>query len=251
MPNQIFAFSLPKIGETVNNIQDRFNISSDKSLIALADGAGSSLYPRKWAEVLVNYFCAEEEDAIAKLRASPQEWLKLPQAQWQEYYLARLTNPNRPWWQKGSQLKNRGSATFLGLNLLPNGDRSTSKWQAVAVGDSCLFKLDRDNENLTAFPLNNSQDFTSTTPCFESLGEYPACLPLFQEGCYSQGDMFLLATDALAQWLLSDYEKRSPEWKKIFQLETMADFVGIIEGLRQKNLIKNDDTTAVLIKVLD
>ena len=251
MPNQIFAFSLPKIGETDKNIQDRFNISLDDSQIALADGAGSSLYPSKWAEILVEYFCADRENAIDKIRTSHQEWLKSPQEQWREYYLAKLTNPNRPWWQKGSQLKNCGSATFLGLNLSNNNDQQAKKWQAVAVGDSCLFKLDNTTDNLTVFPLNNSQDFKSTTPCWSSLAEYPSGLPLFQEGWYARGDIFLLATDALSHWILADYENRSPEWKKIFQLEKMADFVGIIEGLRQKNLIKNDDTTAVLIKVLD
>ena len=251
MPNQILTFSLPKIGETDKNIQDRFNISPDRSTIALADGAGSSLYPRKWAEILVKHFCADLENSIDTILTSHQEWLKLPQEQWREYYLAKLTNPNRKWWEKGSQLKNRGSATFLGLNLSNDRDGQTKTWQAVAVGDSCLFKLDKNTDRLTAFPLNNSQDFKSTTPCWSSLPEYPSCVPLFQEGCYSKGDVFLLATDALSQWILADYENRSPEWKKIFQLEKMADFVGIIEGLRQKNLIKNDDTTAVLIKVLD
>ncbi len=251
MPNQIFTFSLPKIGETEKNIQDKFNMSPDGSIIALADGAGSSLYPRKWAEILVRHFCADADNPINKIRTSHQEWLKSPQEQWRQYYLAQLTNPNRKWWEKGSQLKNHGSATFLGLNLFNDRDGQAQKWQAVAVGDSCLFKLDKNSDRLTAFPLNNSQDFKSTTPCWSSLPEYPSCVPLFEEGCYSQGDVFLLATDALSQWLLADYEDRSLEWKKIFQLDKMADFVGIIEGLRQKNLIKNDDTTAVLIKILD
>ena len=251
MPHHIFAFSLPKIGETDKNNQDKFSTSPDRSTIALADGAGSSLYPKKWAEILVQSFCADLDNPIAKIRTDHQEWLKSSQEQWRKYYLAKLTNPNKKWWEKGSQLKNCGSATFLGLNLSNNRDRQLTKWEAVVVGDSCLFKLDGNTENLTTFPLNNSQDFKSTTPCWSSLPEYSSCLPLFKEGYYSQGDIFLLATDALSQWILKDYENRSPEWKKIFQLEKMADFVGIIEGLRQKNLIKNDDTTAVLIKVLD
>lgn len=250
MSNQILAFSLPKIGETDQNIQDRFKISPDESLIALADGAGSSLYPRKWAEILVQYFCADTDNTIDQILTSHQEWLKSPQEEWRQYYLAKLTNPNRPWWQKGSQLKNNGSATFLGLNLPNNQNAQIQKWQAIAVGDSCLFKLAQDTNNLIAFPLNNSQDFKSTTPCWSSLSEYSSSLPLFTEGCYAKGDIFLLATDALSQWILTDYENRSPEWKKIFQLETMTDFTGIIERLRQKNLIKNDDTTAVLVKVL-
>lgn len=251
MPNQIIAFSLPKIGEEPKNNQDRFETSSDGRLAALADGAGSSLYPSKWAEILVQFFCQDLNNPIASIRRSHQEWLKPAQEQWRQYYLAKLTNPNRKWWEVGSQIKDRGSATFIGLSLPTDADLEAQTWQAVAIGDSCLFKLEKNSENLFAFPLNNSGDFKTTTRCFESLPEYSSFSPQFIEGSCNCGDTFLLASDALARWLLTDYENQSQEWQKIFELEKIEDFQQTIEQLRQKNLIKNDDTTAVLIKVLD
>ncbi|MBE9168623.1 protein phosphatase 2C domain-containing protein [Pleurocapsales cyanobacterium LEGE 06147] len=248
MPNQIIAFSVPKIGEEQKNNQDRFESSSDGSLTALADGAGSSLYPSKWAEILVQSFCQDLGNPIARIQRSHQEWLKPAQEQWRQYYLAKLTNPNRKWWEVGSQIKDRGSATFIGLSLPTHPDSEAQKWQAVAIGDSCLFKLERNSENLFAFPLNNSGDFKTTTQCFESLPEYSSFSPQFIEGYCNWGDTFLLASDALAHWLLTDYENQSQEWQKIFELKKIEDFRQAIDRLRQNNLIKNDDTTAVLIK---
>ncbi|AFY77291.1 MAG: protein phosphatase 2C domain-containing protein [Hydrococcus sp. C42_A2020_068] len=251
MSHEILAFSLPKIGEAEKNNQDRFETSPDGSLIALSDGAGSSLYPSQWAEILVKSFCQSQDDPIEQIQQSYQEWLKPAQEQWRQYYLAKLKSPNRAWWQGGSQIKNRGSATFIGLRLQKSNASGGGKWQAVAVGDSCLFKLDRNGDNLLAFPLKSSQSFKRTTQCFESLPEYPSFPPQFEEGSYENGDIFLLATDAFSQWLLTDYEERGEAWKKCFELKEQNDFIKAIAQLRQKNLIKNDDTTMALIKILE
>ncbi|OWY65206.1 hypothetical protein B7486_43180 [cyanobacterium TDX16] len=255
MSYEIRYFSLPKVGELERNIQDRFENSPDGSLVALADGASTSLYPQKWAEILVKSFCQSvAENPIESIRRSHEEWLQPSQEIWRQYYLSKLQSPNRKWWQGGSDIKNRGSATFLGLQLqnleLQNLEHyAKSQWQAVAVGDTCLFKLEQETRNLLTFPLTAARDFKGTTLCFESLPEYASFPPQFTAGWYECGDIFLLATDALSQWLLSDYEAQGEDWKKMFQLQRQQDFDRFINQLRQQKLIKNDDTTLVLIKV--
>ncbi|MGL5921349.1 hypothetical protein [Chroococcidiopsis sp.] len=255
MSYEIRYFSLPKVGELERNIQDRFENSPDGSLVALADGASTSLYPQKWAEILVKSFCQSvAENPIESIRRSHEEWLQPSQEIWRQYYLTKLQSPNRKWWQGGSDIKNRGSATFLGLQLqnleLQNLEHyAKSQWQAVAVGDTCLFKLEQETRNLLTFPLTAARDFKGTTLCFESLPEYASFPPQFTAGWYECGDIFLLATDALSQWLISDYEAQGEDWKKMFQFQRQQDFDRFINQLRQQKLIKNDDTTLVLIKV--
>ncbi|MBE9014966.1 hypothetical protein IQ272_02120 [Chroococcidiopsidales cyanobacterium LEGE 13417] len=254
MSYEIRYFSLPKIGELEQNIQDRFENSPDGSLVALADGASTSLYPQKWAEILVKSFCHVAENPIESIRRSHESWLQPSQEIWRQYYLTKLQSPNRKWWQGGSEIKNRGSATFLGLqlqNLEPQNleDFPKSQWQAVAVGDTCLFKLEQETDNLLTFPLTAARDFKSTTLCFESLPEYTSFPPQFAAGWYEYGDIFLLATDALSQWLISDYEAQGEDWKKMFYFQNQHDFDCFINQLRQQKIIKNDDTTLVVIKV--
>jgi hypothetical protein len=243
MAHQITAFSLPKIGEADSTNQDRFASSVDGSLIALADGAGSSLYPGQWAELLVKAFCQSADNPIAAIRQSEQEWLKLSQEQWRQYYLEKLQSPNRKWWQGGSQLKACGFSTFLGLRL----DRAQGQWQAVAVGDSCLFKLEKQTNQLFVFPYKTAQAFKRTSQCFASLPEYPSFSPQFVEGQYQAGDIFLLATDALSHRLLSDYEQKGEDWQTWFGLTAGNDFSGAIANLRAKQMIQNDDVTMVLV----
>jgi serine/threonine protein phosphatase PrpC len=245
MTYEMVAFSLPKIGEAETTNQDRFARSPDGRKIALSDGAGSSLYPGQWAEILVKSFCQSAENSIEKIKQSEREWLQLAQEQWRQYYLAKLKSPNRKWWEGGSQIKACGFATFLGLRLGGNGEKG--EWQAVAVGDSCLFKLERKKNNLLVFPIETAQMFKRTTQCFASLPEHPSSSPQFVEGDYEAGDIFLLATDALSHWLLSDYEQQGEEWKKYFELKQLKDFTHAIAQLRQQKLIENDDTTLVAI----
>jgi len=247
MVDEIVAFSLPKIGEALTSNQDRFDYSADRKKIALSDGAGSSLYPGKWAEILVKSFCQNAENPIEKIQQSEQEWLQPVQEQWRQYYLAKLKSPNRKWWEGGSQIKTCGYATFLGLNLEDHGKKG--QWQAIAVGDSCLFKLERKSNKLFVFPIKTAQMFKTTTQCFASLPEYPSSSPQFAEGDYEAGDIFLLATDALSQWLLSDYEHQGEAWKKYFELKQIKDFSAEIARLRQQKLIKNDDITIVAIAI--
>jgi hypothetical protein len=254
MSYEIRYFSLPKVGELEQNIQDRFENSPDGSLVALADGASTSLYPQKWAEILVKSFCHVAENPIESIRRSHEDWLQPSQEIWRQYYLTKLQSPNRKWWQGGSEIKNRGSATFLGLQLqnleLQNLEHyAKNQWQAVAVGDTCLFKLEQETGNLLTFPMTAARDFKSTTLCFESLPEYTSFPPQFAAGWYEYGDIFLLATDALSQWLISDYEAQGEDWKKAFQFHQQQDFDRFINKLRQQKLIKNDDTTLVVIKV--
>lgn len=247
MAYEIVAFSLPKIGEAESTNQDRFDRSLDGCLIALSDGAGSSLYPGQWAEILVKSFCHGAANPIATIRQSEQEWIKPAQEQWRQYYLEKLKSPKRKWWEGGSQLKACGFATFLGLSLSSNIEKG--QWQAVAVGDSCLFKLEKKTDNLFVFPIKTAQSFKRTTQCFASLPEYSSFPPQFAEGDYEAGDIFLLATDALSHWLLSDYEHQGEDWKKWFELKSLPDFTSGVAQLRQQKRLDNDDTTMVAIAI--
>ncbi len=253
MSNEVVCFSIPKIDEAEKDIQDTFCISSSRafSLAAIADGAASSLYPRKWADIVVQAFCCQPEISIEHISKSSQDWLRPLQENWRQYYLSKVSGSRkRNWWEAGSETKDHGYATFVGLRIQHPTSAGERKWEAVAVGDSCLFKIDRKNSKLKTFPLEKSSDFKSVAKCVHSLPEYSSFSPSFIKGLYKEGDIFLLATDALAQWIFKDSSRNGDRWKQIIELTTPEDFVSFINHLRQDNLIKNDDTTLARIKIV-
>ena len=250
--NEIVCFTMPKVGEEKKDIEDAYSWSSDRTVFAIADGVSASFLAKDWANLLVNYFCEKHQYSIADICEKYTEWLNPVQQQWRQLYLKIKTNKALPWYAKGSKDKDHGSATFVGLKLLPPNQSGEKSWEALAVGDSCLFKINANlNENeIVTFPLNKSEQFKTVTNCFHSLPEYRSCKPICRSSMYDQGDIFLLATDALAEWIIKDLENSTHKWKELMSANTEDQFIAFIEQLRHDGLIKNDDTTLVRIKVV-
>src|SRR5947199_8445100 len=66
-------------------------------------------------------------------------------------------------------------------------------------------------------------------------------------GSLRDGDMLLLATDAVAAWLLKQHEEGRPLWKWLYQkLSTPESFAAMI-AYGRKNGLRNDDFTLVRV----
>lgn len=253
--SQCFTFSLPKINEQDQDIQDACCVSPDQSLIAIADGASTSYLPKAWADILVKHFCnsSDNDRNISTIHQHWKQWLEPCQQQW-GYYQNKKANSSPQWYQKPSPNKYFASATFIGLKLQPIR-QNENIWEAVAIGDSCLFHLRKNISNtpeiIHHFPIDNSDEFETTTECFHSMkiSENQLFEPKYTSGHYQVGDIFLLATDALAKYILKNIEDQRDQWQHFFAVKTQQDFKQLIEELRADQQIENDDTTLIICKV--
>jgi len=208
------AFWLPKEGHSAEEYEDAFAVEVASGRFAVADGASESAFARLWARLLVEHFVAQRSVEV------PDWHDRLPevQHQWQE----ALASRQLPWHAEQKVLY--GSfATFLGVEIR-SGD-SGLQWQAVAVGDSCLFHT-RGDQLLYAWPLEKSDQFNdsprlvgSRTPSDEvnynrALWKLPH--PDGKDQLQlSSGDRLWLMTDAMAQWFLTEYESGRCPWQQI------------------------------------
>ena len=146
--------------------------------------------------------------------------------------------------------KDHGSATFVGLEICKPNQAGKKIWKALAVGDSCLFHFKHQSDELVSFPISKSTEFTTVTEGVSSLPKYQSFKPSEKYDSYEYGDIFILATDALAQWILYDKESSSNRWKKLINLSKEEEFASFIKQLRGDRLIKDDDTTLCRIEVV-
>lgn len=246
--NEIDFFTLPKIGEKTEEIQDAYYKSLDSNLAAIADGASTSFLAREWADLLVESFCKHNEE-LNTINRHWKEWLKPLQEQWRQYSIKIRTDPNLPWYAKGSKEKNCGSATFVGLKLYPTNQGKQKTWEALAIGDSCLFQIKANSDQPISFPIKKSEDFHTVTDCFQSLPEYNFSEPIYTSSVCDKDDIFFLATDALAEWIFKDLEKGGSQWRKLISITNQKEFAEFIQHIRHEGLIKNDDTTLCRIVV--
>ncbi len=230
MPAAYRVFQVPKRGNTPDEYEDAFAANSARGRFAIADGATESSHARLWAELLVAGF-------VGSWSMAWEKWVPPLQADW----LARVTRPDLSWYAQ-EKLELGAFATFLGLVL------EEDQWWAVARGDACLFQV-RGDERVAAFPVEQAADFGTTPQLVGSrtpVAWSEKCdLPLIGE--LQPGDRFLLATDAMAHWLLWRHETGDRPWSESKLPNEPDTFAAWIAGLRESGEMHNDDVTLVII----
>lgn len=214
--------------------------------IALSDGASESAFAREWATALTRAFAAAPPDLESLTEESLNEWLQSPREQW---------NDGVPWdrlpWHGEAKARAGAFATLLGLTIRPSPDESgESGFRALAVGDSCLFLI-RDGQLHSSFPLERASQFDNTPPLVRSKSGDAADLWQAARQCEGEcaaGDIFLLASDALANWLLGGVEEGRETWRELLALDPdgWEDWVA---QRRDAGALGNDDTTLAIVEI--
>ena len=247
------TFRLPKAGNRPEECEDDswYNYQLGKSrlvdtaTIALSDGASESAFAKEWAHILVQGFVDSPLDPSRLDQSVLQNWLEDRTGQWD-----RVVPWDRIPWHGEAKARAGALATLLGLSIEPNGSRPLS-WKAAAVGDSCLFVV-REDDMALSFPLEHAVQFNNAPSLIcSSSGNNRGLLEAVRwtQGECAQGDLFILASDALACWILESYAAREKPWAQLDALESQEVWGDWVQMQRQEHSLKNDDTTIVIIRV--
>jgi hypothetical protein len=248
VPVRLLALCAPKEGNSTEQYEDAYaytllagNNASDPPdfreakypvRVALADGASSAVFAREWAELLVTTFAEHgfpptDTEAAQTIAALGHTWR------------ARTEGKATAWWAQ--EKMTTGSAATL---LVVTWDREHLLWEAVSVGDVCVF-LVRNNRLRYGFPLTRSAGFSDRPELISTEIGSRATLPPVVRYVeqYQEGDRFLLMTDALSHYFLSQFEKRQRPWNRLPQsTEELHRWLHIE---RDSGALKNDDVTLI------
>ncbi len=232
---------MPKAGNRPEECEDALAVAREGATLAMSDGASSAIFARLWAELLTRQYAADPT-----LDLTPS-WLEAPRHAFTEQFAGR----SLPWYT-AEKLREGSFATLLGLQL----DLAGGRWQAVALGDSCLFQI-RRGRLIASFPLTDPDDFGNTpflVPSAPHLAERALRAQQRASGTLEPGDSLVLATDALAQWLLRASQERRPDhcspWASLRRYGTrVPDFAAFLARLRASGALRNDDVAVVLMSI--
>jgi len=136
----------------------------------------------------------------------------------------------------------------------PRGRCRVRGWEAVAVGDSCILHI-RRGALLRAFPVEASCAFGRSPQLIGSV--QPPCgaaaAPTTASGFWEPGDVFLLVSDAVAEWLLRGSEHGESPWEGLLALRgraAQATFRESVRSLRAGRTLRNDDATVLRLSLL-
>lgn len=243
------AYSLPKEGNSPEEYEDAYWIrqpaeeSAEEFSFAVADGATETSFSGAWAKLLVEAYCSgkfidtERTSTLTELR---------------EKWLGQIGDAPLPWYAE-EKLRSGAFSSLLGLTIRhtsSEGGGMRVDWEAMAIGDSCLFQV-RDDTILIAFPLEHSKDFNSRPALLSSNSsdeeEFAEYL-ITHRGTVEPGDTFYLMTDALGCWFLKAFEEGEKPWQ--IRRTSPEDFERWVSKLRQQKVIRNDDVTMLRIEPL-
>ncbi|MBL1081971.1 hypothetical protein JK359_08230 [Streptomyces actinomycinicus] len=230
---------------------------------AVSDGASESLLAGAWADRLV----ADAVDCLSgahdwwdDLGGFVEELMTRSAGRWAAHlaqYRAEREARGRPiTWYEQPGLAKGAFATLLGAEVratVSDTGACSWAWHAFALGDSCLFQL-RDGALVRAFPVESAEDFGVTPQLLGSRNHDTALVTdrlAVAHGTLEPGDEILLATDALAAWLLSPrHGGVAPGHQLAMVLERdQESFPEWVDDQRARGHMRNDDVTLIRMKV--
>ncbi|MCA0375530.1 MAG: protein phosphatase 2C domain-containing protein [Gemmatimonadetes bacterium] len=236
---------LPKDGLHPHECEDAIGIRSDLGRFCVADGATESFDSRTWARLLTKHW--SQCNGLTQPHELQSWWKRLG-----ERHTRRWSERPLPWYAEEKAAVG-AFATFLGFEVAETTEQGF-RWQAVALGDSCLVQL-RGGEIVLSFPLDEADEFGSHPQLLPSKPSLQAAVEgevRCVSGTARSGDAFLLLTDALAAWMLR-YSKSEPELTQNFlrllesaSPESLAD---LVSNERRSRRLRNDDVAAVLLRL--
>jgi hypothetical protein len=256
------CYKVSKIKESPSDCQDSYSLSTERSRVAISDGATQSFYSGLWSQILCNLYCS-----WPKLISHSQwnDWNDAARSQWIEEVnnkLEELKEAGKPSWIEclnGIKLKKDAFATFIGISL------EGSYLHGICIGDSCamlvrITKKDPDKEEccespsvIRILPGLWQHSFDSRTSGLSSYNSDLHHLPEFfgiPVPVDKNNFRILLMTDALAHYVI-DMEKRGVSVvNHLLSLSTQEEFARYVDRCRETGLA-NDDTTLVVIEITD
>ena len=153
MSIKVFQLYKPE-ASSINEIQDRFNISKDKKVIALADGTTQGHQSELWAQYLVDNF-------VKNPVFTPKGFTKFVSKISKSYNKQSQPDNNQDTTQSVEwlikQKKEEGSsAAFLAITI-----GKDNSYKTICYGDSKLYHL-RDDKVKVTFPPKQKNTFINS-----------------------------------------------------------------------------------------
>ena len=242
---QVQYFILPKSGLSVSECEDSIGIRRDVLRYCVADGATEDFDSRRWARLLTKHWVSSTSPLLTQ--EPLVGWLSALGGKFRKHWEGRTL----PWYAE-EKARSGAFAAFVGLALFETKEHFS--WQAIAMGDSCLFQL-RSGKLHLAIPISEPEQFGYHPILFPSNNDQQllaADSVIIQGGRAQPGDVFLLVTDAIAAWYLTAL-KKAPDLAERFNAALAANQTQEIESLvahlRSGGELRNDDIAVVQVSI--
>jgi len=220
--------------------EDAYAVGVCGSVAAVCDGASDGIFCRDWSARLANRFV--QDRPVLTARPEVAAWVAAARKDWQ----AAIDYPKLRWSQQNKVNDTGASATLAGVEFGAPGADGERPWRATAVGDACL--IHSSGNNWVSFPIAAADQLNSAPSLLRTKIGVAAPAAVFATGTCRPGDLFLLATDAVAGKLLADAADGNADWESYAALAPES-WLAEFDELRDTGKMVNDDCTLLVLRV--
>jgi hypothetical protein len=251
---QCHAYCTPKFDVSAEECADAYITHMELGRFALADGTAVSTMPEVWARKLVYAYCygtIEEQIHTLIPTSNWSQWLNIARKYWKEEYITRLERISpfiRNMLENNLKERRGAHSTFVGVEI----NTTHRSWCATIRGDTCLFHIE-NGELAACYPFNKPEQFSNFPETFHSLSSPDEPEPIVVTGNLRHSTVFILATDALAEWILRKYQHEGNNiFDVLWKVKNQVDFDEFVDRARHETdlRLKDDDTSLMMIKPL-
>lgn len=259
---QALTFALPKGGEIES--EDKIAVNNECHIYALADGVSQTFVPGFWAEIIVDNFVNTPFNIFNDIEFSKwlvecsNKWFNLINMKWvPEVQEQRIRDGKFPhdW---NNDITDGAQTTLIGclLSASTASENTSRVVQVVSIGDAEFFHFSPKNGESwvlkKSLPYTHSKQFTYKTNVLatrqDMLGH---ALNSKQQWSVEvqRGDLLVLMSDALAEWLLMQIEEEKGDWLRLLTDLNDDEFKKLVYKERESRRMKNDDVTMLIVPI--
>ncbi len=239
--SRVFSIRIAKHGNAIAECEDAVAIDPRRGVLAVADGASSSFGSGIWADTLAKQFVKTPPKPLSV--GSFSEWLGAARTASPEAVGGASDDPNGWWSEQG--VRHGAFSTVVGAAIMSDGGSRVAT--VMCLGDSCAFVLTGPTGKRVvrrSLPYEDSEQFGSHPALLGSMADRQHDEPTWTTIPTAPGDLLVLASDAVSEWLLGD--------PKRFQLLDGSEPDAIASRLiteRTDGRMVNDDLTVAVLEL--
>lgn len=231
--------SVPKDPDHPELNEDSWALNEALTCVALSDGASESYDSRAWAQQLVSKYATNPSFLPSWVEDATKAY-------------AHHVDFDSLSWSKQAAFERGSYATLLGLQLAENG----REVEVLALGDSLACHV-RGDTLLATFPYTSAEEFDARPALLSTLTSKNSFLT--EPGFFGRntartwtievGDIILLTTDAVGQWLLRERAQEASSLAAILAVVSAADLTDLVLRMRTEHRMRYDDSTLIRLAV--
>lgn len=243
--SRVFSVRIAKHGNTIDECEDAVAVDPRRAVVAVADGASSSFGAHLWAGALTQQFVEAPPKPLSV--SSFASWLgdaRSGLAARAESTVASDGDAAGGRWSE-QEAREGAYSTIVGAAIMTDGDARVAT--VMCLGDSSAFVLTGPSGERSvrrSLPYEDASQFGAHPALLASMVDRIHDEPTWTTVPTGPGDLLVLASDAVAEWLLAE-----PRRFQMFDGTEPEAIAARLVSERTDGRIVNDDLTVAVLEL--